>query len=57
VAVNRNRERRRPLIVAAHGLAGIVLVGYGVAAGEILAVGFGGVLVLLGVAYLRSDSG
>jgi hypothetical protein len=50
-----NRERRRPLIVASHGFAGIALVGYGVAAGELLAVGFGAVLVLLGVAYLRLD--
>lgn len=50
-----NRERRRPLIVASHGVAGIALVGYGLLAGEILAVGFGAVLVAIGVAYLRLD--
>ncbi|AGB38235.1 hypothetical protein [Natronococcus occultus] len=50
-----NRERRRPLIVASHGLAGIAMVGYGLLVEELLVAGFGAVLIAVGVAYLRLD--
>jgi hypothetical protein len=51
---NVNRDRR-PLIVASHGLAGIAIVGYGLLANELLAVGLGAVLLAVGGAYLRLE--
>ncbi|WP_187432944.1 hypothetical protein [Natronococcus pandeyae] len=50
-----NRDRRRPLIVASHGLAGVALIGYGVLVSELLLTGFGAVLLAIGVVYLRLD--